>query len=264
MNIQSIYLGVSANDYTGDPLRTGGFKINDNFFELFSYNSYRHRHALLVYRTLSSEPDYLTISGLDVNLVAPLIGVIGQPYEERGERNLPFVLTQDVNAAWSVSADSEAYLYIEKNSLSGTVVYGSSPYLPRVSETSGTPVSAGEHWYSVLENVMYEWDGADYIAVNRLFVAYVSATSAIDVFSYIVDNDESRALDYTLANLYLSATNYTDAALISALNYADTVSLSAYLSAKAYTDSVSANIPTIEQITAIADDSGKKWAIVLG
>src|SRR5262245_949561 len=33
---QLINIGTSANDGTGDPLRTGGDKINDNFTELYA------------------------------------------------------------------------------------------------------------------------------------------------------------------------------------------------------------------------------------
>ena len=52
MNIQTIYLGLSANDSTGDTLRAGGFKINDNFIELYSYGPSRHRQSLLLYSNL--------------------------------------------------------------------------------------------------------------------------------------------------------------------------------------------------------------------
>jgi hypothetical protein len=251
MNIQSIYLGQSANDYTGDPLRVGGFKINDNFLELFTNNAFRHRHSLLVYKTLSGSPNYLTYSGLDVNLVAPVVGVIGQAYEQRGERNLPFVITSDVNSAWTVPASSMSFLYIEKNSLSGTPIYGYSPYYPVVSETPAVAPLSGQHWYNLLENVMYEWDGSDFIAVNRLFVGYVVATNSIQSLGYITDNDESRTLAAAMSAVYLSAQEYTDLAIsevsgfiVSVSNqYTDQELLSAYnqidlalLSAKNYTD----------------------------
>ena len=36
MAYQSLGLGSSANDGTGDDLRTGGDKINDNFVELYT------------------------------------------------------------------------------------------------------------------------------------------------------------------------------------------------------------------------------------
>jgi len=36
---QTVNLGSSANDGTGDPLRTAFDKINDNFDELYLYNS---------------------------------------------------------------------------------------------------------------------------------------------------------------------------------------------------------------------------------
>ena len=36
---QSINLGSTANDGTGDPLRTAFDKINDNFDELYTYST---------------------------------------------------------------------------------------------------------------------------------------------------------------------------------------------------------------------------------
>lgn len=37
MAYQALGLGTTANDGTGDPLRTGGDKINDNFVEVYTY-----------------------------------------------------------------------------------------------------------------------------------------------------------------------------------------------------------------------------------
>ena len=36
MAFQSIEIGTAANDGTGDTLRTGGDKINDNFSEIYT------------------------------------------------------------------------------------------------------------------------------------------------------------------------------------------------------------------------------------
>ena len=39
---QSLNIGTVANDNTGDTLRSGGDKINDNFTELYTAVSYTH------------------------------------------------------------------------------------------------------------------------------------------------------------------------------------------------------------------------------
>lgn len=44
---QDIYIGSAPNDGTGDDLRTGGDKINDNFIELFGENGQVHMIPVL-------------------------------------------------------------------------------------------------------------------------------------------------------------------------------------------------------------------------
>ena len=102
MNIQSIYLGASANDNTGNTLRQGGFKINDNFNELFTFNSSRHRQSLLLYKTVSGDPSFLYPSGLCIDLITPILGTIGAGVEQRGDRNRSLVINSDVLSAWTL------------------------------------------------------------------------------------------------------------------------------------------------------------------
>ncbi len=67
MAYQALGLGTNANDGTGDDLRTGGDKINDNFVELYT--------ALGSGTALSSG---ITASATVVTLTAPTInGVVG-------------------------------------------------------------------------------------------------------------------------------------------------------------------------------------------
>ena len=67
MAYQALGLGSTANDGTGDDLRTGGDKINDNFVELYT--------ALGSGTALSSG---ITADATTVTLTAPTInGVVG-------------------------------------------------------------------------------------------------------------------------------------------------------------------------------------------
>ena len=45
MAYQSISLGSSANDGTGDSLRSAGTKINANFTEIYTSKIQKHHHS---------------------------------------------------------------------------------------------------------------------------------------------------------------------------------------------------------------------------
>lgn len=256
MNIQSVYLGASANDSTGDTLRAGGFKIDDNFKELFSFSAGRHRQSLLLYKTLSGSPAFLEYTtGLHIDLIAPLVATIGAGFEQRGERNSSVVITADALSAWTVPNTTVSYLYIEQNSLSGTQTFSATQILPYKAQTFVPGPTVDQYWFDTLNNQMFRWDGAIFQAVNRIFVAAVSATGGnITGVTYYTNNDESDYVDaaslsarnYTTA-VSVSATNYTDAKFLSAQNYTDLKTTTVLLSAKTY-----------------ADNSAKKYALVFG
>lgn len=52
MALQTINIGTVANDNTGDDLRTGGGKINDNFQELYSARIIRFYDGIVVGRNI--------------------------------------------------------------------------------------------------------------------------------------------------------------------------------------------------------------------
>jgi hypothetical protein len=237
MNIQSIYLGLSANDSTGDTLRQGGFKINDNFVELFTFGPGRHRQSLLLYKTLSGSPSFLESTGLAIDLIAPLVATIGAGFEQRGERNRSFVLTSDALSAWELPDNDISYIYVEQNSLSGTPTYGYSEFEPVRGQAAPPSPSADQHWFDTLNNQMYSYNGSTFDAVNRIFFAEVTTLGGIVVdINYYTSNDE--------------------------YEYTDMMATSALSAGKAYTDLQTA--ATLVSANTYADSSAKKYALVFG
>lgn len=83
---QIIDLGTVANDGTGDPLRDGGDKINDNFTELYNvtgWANYQDGESSPATQTFTSTPAKLQIDGLGS---ASESGYL--PYEIRGSGEL--------------------------------------------------------------------------------------------------------------------------------------------------------------------------------
>lgn len=260
MNIQSIYLGASANDNTGNTLRAGGFKINDNFVELFTFGPARHRQSLLIYKTLSSgAANFLEYTGLNVNLIAPLVCTIAAGYEQRGERNSSIVLTTDQLSAWTLPTSGVSYLYIEQVGLSSSPTFGYSTLAPYRAQVSAVSPVSGQHWFNTLANQMYAWDGFDFDPVNRIFVGYIqtSASSVVSV-NYYTGNDETDYVDYAVLSGVNLSKAYTDLALISAKAYTDL----ALISAANYTNLQTS--ATLVSAQNYANNAAKKYALILG
>ena len=58
MGKQIINIGVTANDNTGDDLRTAGDKINDNFTELYNFDSQGIVNKAKLQQVLNSSDSY--------------------------------------------------------------------------------------------------------------------------------------------------------------------------------------------------------------
>ena len=58
MSKQIINIGVTANDNTGDDLRTAGDKINDNFTELYNFDSQGIVNKAKLQQVLNSSDSY--------------------------------------------------------------------------------------------------------------------------------------------------------------------------------------------------------------
>ena len=58
MGKQIINIGVTANDNTGDDLRTAGDKINDNFTELYNFDSQGIVNKAKLHQVLNSSDSY--------------------------------------------------------------------------------------------------------------------------------------------------------------------------------------------------------------
>jgi len=55
---QNINIGSTANDGTGDDLRTAGDKINDNFTELYNFDSQGIVNKVKLQQVLNSSDSY--------------------------------------------------------------------------------------------------------------------------------------------------------------------------------------------------------------
>jgi len=82
---QSILLGTTPNDGTGDKLRDGGDKINDNFTELYGINGWGYYQDGLSTPTITVTTSFTQIT---IDALGSLTNESYLPYEIRGTSSL--------------------------------------------------------------------------------------------------------------------------------------------------------------------------------
>jgi Mu-like prophage tail sheath protein gpL len=145
----------------------------------------------------SGEPDYLTYSGLNVSLEAstdePVAFSMAYGYDSEG-RPVDYIetLTADLANRWTVTANTTAYLYVDRSITSGTLSYGQTTLKPVYSLVR--PASKdGLHWFSPATQKMYVYDASasEWVEKIRLFVAKVvageSAITSLEMLNIVTD-----------------------------------------------------------------------------
>lgn len=197
MSLQLVNVGSAPDSSTGDPIRTAFTKTNDLITELYLYGPVRHRQSLLEYRRVPGTklPGFLSTIGLEVSLLAPLVGSIMAGVDSmRGERNLMVVLSADQASAWTLTPSKVSYLYVDINPVDGTLTYGKveSPNEYVDSYISPASPSSGDHWVDRAGYRVVYWDGSAWQPAFRLFLArLITDASAVTALSYITDNEET-------------------------------------------------------------------------
>lgn len=190
--IQLLNLGTVPNDRTGDTIRGGGQKLNDNAQQLFFYRPARHRQSSLVYKTTNGLPDFLEFSGLDVSITGPFLGAIAGTNDDSGERNVPvFIPAVTAANAWSAQANGDTWLFISTTPFLGNYGFGTTVLEPKNQQTAPS-AAVGQYWFDNLEGSVKTWNGSAWVQVFVLFVAKVTASAGnITSLSYLMDNDET-------------------------------------------------------------------------
>lgn len=190
--IQLLNLGTVANDRTGDTIRAGGQKLNDNAQQLFFYRPARHRQSVLVYKVTNNSADFLAFSGLDVSITGPFLGAIMGMNDDSGERNVPvFIPALTASNVWTAQDNGDTWLFISTTPFLGDYGFGSTVLEPKTQQTAPSAV-VGQYWIDNLEGTVKTWNGSAWVQVFVLFVAKATANGGnITSLTYLLDNDET-------------------------------------------------------------------------
>ena len=188
--LQQLNTGTSANDGTGDTLRTGSIKINNNFSKLSTYVPSRHRQSVLEYvKDSVGNPNFIQFSGLSGSLISPFVGSCMESSTNRGELNIMMCVTQSATNVYLVPTSSTGYLYVSTDinqNISYIVSTGS--YTDSYVEPSSVN---GDFWVDRLNYCLKFRTGSQWQQTYSLMVGkFISNGSSISSFTYNTSNEE--------------------------------------------------------------------------
>jgi hypothetical protein len=172
---QNINIGSSANDGTGDPLRTAFDKINDNFIELYG-----------------SDNDINTLdANLDVNNFAITTGVtngnITITPNGTGNINLGSIT---INGSQISSNDSTQITLADNLQTTGTInVAGAATLSTSLALASGATVTA------ILDEDAMSSDSATALATQQSIKAYIDAQNTAQAITFVGDDSTGTAVN---------------------------------------------------------------------
>ena len=143
------------------------------------------------YRYLSADGLSVTIDGIDV----PVILTFADGFDENGAKDYMATIDEKISA-WTLPANATSYLYAERSS-SGALSYGSTTIKPVMQASAPADPKLDTFYFNTLEQKMYRYNGIEWQAVRRVFVAAVT-TNATSV-TKIAYMENTAAVEMTAA-----------------------------------------------------------------
>jgi len=187
---QAINIGSSANDGTGDPLRTAFDKINDNFVELYG-----------------SDNDLNTLdANLDVNNFAITTGVtngnITVTPNGTGNINLGSIT---INGSQVSSNDSTQITIADNIQTTGTLnVDGATTLGSTLTVGTSLTLATGATVTGILDEDNMASDSATQLATQQSIKAYVDSTVTAQDLDFACDDSTTLSIDLDSESLQFS------------------------------------------------------------
>ena len=181
---QSINIGSSANDGTGDPLRTAGDKINDNFVELYG-----------------ADNDINTLdANLDVNTFAITTGVTNGDISVTPNGTGSIKLGAMKFVGTTMSSDDSTQITIAENiQTTGTMnVSGATTLATSLTLATGATVTG------ILDEDNLGTDSATQLATQQSIKAYVDSQVTAQDLDFACDDSTTLSIDLDSESLQFS------------------------------------------------------------
>lgn len=142
------------------------------------------RQRILYGKNSGGKYSFLSGDGLSVIIdgsTIPVVLTLADGFNENGAKDYVETINKKINA-WTLPINTTSYLFVERNN-AGALSYGSAITKPVFSVSLPSGIAANTHVFNTLEQKMYYYNGTEWKAVVRVFVAAVTtdATGVIKI-----------------------------------------------------------------------------------
>lgn len=156
------------------------------------------RQRILYGKNNGGKYSFLSGDGLSVIIdgsTIPVILTLADGFDENGAKDYVETINKKISA-WTLPINAISYLFVERNN-AGALSYGSVTTKPVFSASLPSGIATNTHVFNTLEQKMYYYNGTEWKAVVRVFVAAVT-TNATSV-TKIEYMDNAAAVEMTEA-----------------------------------------------------------------
>ena len=142
------------------------------------------RQRILYGKNNGGKYSFLSGDGLSVIIdgsVIPVVLTLADGFNENGAKDYVETIDKKISA-WTLPINTTSYLFVERNNV-GALSYGSVTTKPVFSDSLPSGIATNTHVFNTLEQKMYYYNGTEWKAVVRVFVAAVTtdATSVTKI-----------------------------------------------------------------------------------
>lgn len=142
------------------------------------------RQRILYGKNSGGKYSFLSGDGLSVIIdgsTIPVVLTLADGFDENGAKDYVETIDKKISA-WTLPINTTSYLFVERNN-AGALSYGSATTKPVFSASLPSGIAINTHVFNTLEQKMYYYNGTEWKAVVRVFVAAVTtdATSVTKI-----------------------------------------------------------------------------------
>lgn len=136
------------------------------------------RQRILYGKNSGGKYSFLSGDGLSVIIDGsnvPVILTLADGFDENGAKDYVETINKKISA-WALPINTTSYLFVERNNASA-LSYGSVITKPVFSASLPSGIATNTHVFNTLEQKMYYYNGTEWKAVVRVFVAAVTTNA---------------------------------------------------------------------------------------
>lgn len=136
------------------------------------------RQRILYGKNNGGKYSFLSGDGLSVIIdgsVIPVVLTLADGFNENGAKDYVETIDKKISA-WTLPINTTSYLFVERNNV-GALSYGSVTTKPVFSASLPSGIATNTNVFNTLEQKMYYYNGTEWKAVVRVFVAAVTTNA---------------------------------------------------------------------------------------